>query len=163
MLRFVIRIACAVLLVAFMATSAAAQVPDKRTLFTFSGPVAIPGKTLPPGQYLFRLADPMTGGKVIEVRSVDGRIPYGYFFSILAIRPDVAAQPEIRFMETAKGMPPAITSWWYPGTRIGYEFVYPDDQVRRLTQGVETVARVSSPDSGTAGIAEAEPVSGPRR
>ena len=35
-----------------------AQTADRRTIFTFNGPVTLPGVTLPAGQYLFRLADP---------------------------------------------------------------------------------------------------------
>ena len=38
-------------------------------------------------------------------------------------------------METATGMPAAIKTWWYPGERSGYEFVYPKEQARRLAQG----------------------------
>ena len=38
-------------------------------------------------------------------------------------------------METASGMPAAIKTWWYPGERSGYEFVYPKEQARRLAQG----------------------------
>jgi hypothetical protein len=142
---------CAVLLLAFvMVTSAAAQTADKRTLFTFSGPVAIPGKTLPAGQYLFRLADPMTSSKVIEVRSGDGKTPYGYFFSIPAERPEAPAQPEVRFMETAKGMPSAIRTWWYPGDRTGYELIYPKEQARKLAQGISEPVLTTKAESTTA-------------
>lgn len=160
MRRSVLRVVCAVPLLAFVvATTAAAQVPDKQTYFTFSGPVALPGRTLPPGQYLFRIADPMTSSRLIEVRSGNGHIPYGYFFSILAVRPDPAPQPEVRFMETAKGMAPAIETWWYPGSRIGYEFIYSKDQVRRLTHGVsDSLARVSSSSRGMAVHADLQPV-----
>jgi hypothetical protein len=137
MLRPMLRLGCAVLVLSLlMATSAAAQTMDKRTLFTFSSPVAVPGKTLPAGQYLFRLADPTTSGKVIQVLSADGTTPYGLFFSYLSERPEPSAQPEVRFMETAKGMPAAIKTWWYPGERIGYEFIYPKDQARRLAEGI---------------------------
>ena len=131
-----VRVACAVALVAgtYVAT-AFAQTPDKRTLFTFSGPVAMPGVTLPAGQYLFRLADPMTSGKVVHVLSADGTKPYGMFFSYPAERFEAASKPEVRFMETAKGMPAAIKTWWYPGERTGYEFIYPKDQARKLAQG----------------------------
>src|SRR6185436_19648464 len=128
--------ACAVALVAGMSvTTVFAQTPDKRTLFTFSGPVAVPGMTLPAGQYLFRLADPTTSAKVVQVLSADGSKPYGMFFSYPAERLEAASQPEVRFMETAKGMPAAIKTWWYPGERTGYEFIYPKDQARRLAQG----------------------------
>ena len=35
-------------------------------------------------------------------------------------------------METASGTPAAIRTWWYPGERTGYEFIYPKEQARRL-------------------------------
>ncbi len=180
MLRSILRMACAVLLLSFVMVSAvAAQPADKRTLFTFSGPVAIPGKTLPAGQYIFRLADPLSSAKVVQVLSADGKTPYGQFFSYSAERPEPAATPEVRFMETAKGMPAAIKTWWYPGERIGYEFVYPKDQARRLAQGAtqpvlttkaesttteqtntSDLARVSSSGTETAVNADTKPTSG---
>jgi hypothetical protein len=68
MLRNALRSACAVALLAcFMTGAASAQTFDKRTVFTFSGPVALPGVTLPAGQYLFRLADPTGDRKVVAV------------------------------------------------------------------------------------------------
>ena len=38
-------------------------------------------------------------------------------------------------METAKGQPSAVKTWWYPRERIGYEFIYPKEQARRLARG----------------------------
>jgi hypothetical protein len=50
MLRNALRSACAVALLAcFIEGAASAQTVDKRTVFTFSGPVALPGVTLPAG------------------------------------------------------------------------------------------------------------------
>jgi hypothetical protein len=136
MLRQALRLACSVaLLASVMETPAAAQTYDRRTWFTFSGPVAMPGVTLPAGKYLFRLANPESGAKVVQVLNEDGTMPYGMFFSLPAERPEVASTPEVRFMETAAGMPAAIKTWWYPGERTGYEFVYPKEQARRLAQG----------------------------
>jgi hypothetical protein len=135
MLRNALRSACAVaLLTCLMEGTGSAQTFDKRTVFTFSGPVALPGVTLPAGQYLFRLADP-TERKVVQVLSADGKTPYGMFFSLPAERFEPASTPEVQFMETAAGMPTAIKAWWYPGERTGYEFMYPKDQARRLAQG----------------------------
>jgi hypothetical protein len=136
MLRNALRSACAVALLAcFMEEAASAQTFDKRTVFTFSGPVALPGVTLPAGQYLFRLADPTGDRKVVAVLSADGKTPYGMLFSLPAERFEPASAPEVRFMETAAGMPAAIKAWWYPGERMGYEFMYPKDQALRLAQG----------------------------
>src|SRR5581483_479986 len=136
MLRWLSSLACAVLVLNGVAVQpAAAQTSEKRTLFTFSGPVAMPGVTLPAGQYLFRLADPVSDRKIIQVLSGDGKTPYGLFFTITAERLEPAQNPEVRFMETAAGMPAAIKTWWYPGERTGYEFIYPKDQARKLAQG----------------------------
>jgi len=136
MLKHNVFLACSVaLLVGVTATPSIAQPVDKRTLFTFSGPVAMPGVTLPAGKYLFRLANPESSARVVQVLSADGTKPYGMFFSMRAERLEPAAAPEVRFMETAAGMPAAIKTWWYPGERTGYEFVYPREQARRLAQG----------------------------
>jgi len=96
---------------------------DRRTHFTFSGPVAVPGLTLPAGEYIFRLVDTIDRS-VIQVLSADGQQSYAMFFGHRVFRTDVLTVPELRFMETAAGMPPAIESWWYPGVRDGYEFLY---------------------------------------
>jgi LPXTG-motif cell wall-anchored protein len=136
MLRHVVFLACSVALLAcVMETPSTAQTLDKRTLFTFSGPVSMPGVTLPAGKYLFRLANPDTGRSVVQVLNADGTTPYGMFFAMRAERFEPASTPEVRFMETAAGMPAAIKTWWYPGERSGYEFVYPKEQARRLAQG----------------------------
>jgi hypothetical protein len=136
MLKRIVFSACSVaLLVGVTSTPSAAQPADKRTLFTFSGPVSMPGVTLPAGKYLFRLANPDSSARVVQVLSADGTKPYGMFFSMRAERFEPAATPEVRFMETAAGMPAAIKTWWYPGERSGYEFVYPKEQARRLAQG----------------------------
>jgi LPXTG-motif cell wall-anchored protein len=115
-------------------SAASAQQPlDKRTTFKFSGPVAMPGVTLPAGQYIFRVVD--SGGRVVQVLSGDGTKSYAMFFSVPAERVAPADKPEVRFMETSAGMAPAVKTWWYPGERRGYEFIYPKEQARRLAQG----------------------------
>lgn len=127
---------CAVAVFAcLLAAPVSAQPLDKRTLFTFSGPITLPGVTLPAGQYLFRLADPNSSSKVVQVLNADGTKPYGMFFAMAAERFEPASTPEIRFMETASGTPAAIRTWWYPGERTGYEFIYPKEQARRLAMG----------------------------
>ena len=129
-------LACAVtVFVCLMAAPVSAQPLDKRTLFTFSGPVALPGVTLPAGAYLFRLADPNSSAQVVQVLNADGTKPYGLFFTIPAERLEPASSPEVRFMETASGTPAAIRTWWYPGERRGYEFIFPREQARRLAIG----------------------------
>jgi len=75
---------CAVALIASLRSAAFAQPADKRTFFTFSGPVTMPGVTLPTGKYLFRIADAASSGHVVQVLNEDGTKIYGTFFSIAA-------------------------------------------------------------------------------
>ena len=109
---------------------------DKRTVFTFNRPISVPGVTLPAGKYMFRLVDTETSRKVVQVLDEHGRKPYAMLHTIPDIRRDASGSPEVRFMETAKGQPTAVQTWWYPNERIGYEFIYPKDQARRLAQAV---------------------------
>lgn len=138
--RIIIGSAVALAVVAMLtATRASAQSypEDKRVLFTFSGPVAVPGVTLPAGTYLFRLTNSIASGErhVIQVLSDNGKRSYAQFFGLSAVRTDYAPKPELRFMETAVGMPAAVKTWWYPGAKDGYEFIYPKDQARLLAKG----------------------------
>ena len=127
--------ACVFTMLAFTSTTTHAQTIDNRTFFTFSAPVTLPGVTLPAGKYLFRNPDTLTGRRVVQVLSEDGRQAYAQLLTIPVQRFDAPKEPEIRFMETAEGTPAAIKSWWYPGRTIGWEFIYPKEQALRLAKG----------------------------
>jgi LPXTG-motif cell wall-anchored protein len=129
--------ACVFAVLAFTSTTTHAQSFDNRTFFTFSGPVTLPGVTLPAGKYLFRNPDTLGGRRVVQVLSQDGKQAYAQLLTIPVQRFDVPAEPEIRFMETAEGTPAAIKAWWYPGRTIGWEFVYPKEQALRLAKRAE--------------------------
>jgi hypothetical protein len=128
----------AVVCAATIATSASlAQGPttfDKKTIYTFSAPVELPGVALQAGQYIFRLADPDTTRKILQVVSADGKTMYGNFFWVPLERPEAKSEPEIRLMEAAAGTPPAIRAVWYPGERTGWELIYPRQQAIRLAR-----------------------------
>jgi hypothetical protein len=135
----------------FMVTVApsSAQPLDKRVIFNFSGPVTLPGITLPAGSYLFRVATP--NRNVIQVLSADGTKIYGTFFAIAAHSRAIPEKPELRFMETTTNMPHAIRTWWYPADSTGFEFIYPKNQARLLAKGVgESVLTTKAQTSTTA-------------
>src|SRR3954452_19963687 len=93
-----------------------AQKPmDNRISFTFSGPVTIPGATLPAGQYVFRIAD--NSHSTAQVTSADGKTSYSVFFVLRTERSDLPNDPEIHFMETPASMPRAVRAWWTTGER----------------------------------------------
>src|ERR1700730_3742746 len=67
----------AVLLVALVAAlgwwapPASADQSDKKTVFTFSAPVEIPGKVLPAGTYVFKLLDSTSNRDIVQVWDKD--------------------------------------------------------------------------------------------
>ena len=140
-------VACAALLAT---TAALAQGPstfDKKTIYTFSGPVELPRVALQPGQYIFRLADPETTRKILQVVSADGKQVYGNFFWIPLERAEVKAGPEVRLMEATAGAPPAIRAVWYPGERTGWELIYPRQQAMRIARHVADPVLTTKADS----------------
>jgi hypothetical protein len=118
-----------------VASPAQAQTEDKKTYFTFSAPIALPGVTLPAGRYLFHIVDTTTTRKVIQVVSEDGKKPFAMMNSI----PDTRRDPKdatVAFYETPRGTPAAVKSWWYSGETIGYQFIYPRAQARQIAQNI---------------------------
>ena len=144
MLRTFVSTCAAVALVCGLSAPATAYTLDRRTLFTFNQPIALPGMTLPAGTYTFRLADPMTGGKVVQILNHSGTESFAMLLSIPAYRAEAARASEIGFMETASGMPAAVKVWWQEGSTRGYEFIYPKTQVDRLSRGVPPAPTVST-------------------
>jgi hypothetical protein len=129
------KVACgAALLAAGLASPAAADEFTKLTLLTFSGPVDVPGITLPAGTYRFSLADPESGRRVVKVADKDGSKTLGMFISVPNQRLTPTDKPVVMFKEAAAGAPPAIQAWFYPGESYGYEFAYPHDQALKIAR-----------------------------
>jgi hypothetical protein len=103
----------------------------EKTYLTFSGPVELPGMTLPAGTYTFRLADsPMRN--VVQVLSQDEKDIKGQFLFVQHTRPEVTGDTVVTFKETAENTTPAVQYWYYPGEKIGKEFVYPREQATKI-------------------------------
>jgi len=135
-----------VVLVSVLASGANAFTHDKRTYFTFSQPITLPGMTLPAGTYMFRLANPDTSRNVIQVANKEGTQSFALLHAIQAQRSDAPKDSEIRFRETAAGAPPAVGTYWYMGERTGYEFIYSKQQLAALNN-VAQPAPAESADS----------------
>ena len=161
MLKRLIPTSVLVVLVLLPASGANAFTSDKRTYFTFSQSVALPGVTLPAGTYMFRLADDTTSRKVIQVASKDGTQSYAMLHTMPAYRPDAPRDPEVRFMETAAGQPIAVRAWWMAGERTGYEFLYSKEQLARLNSAVASAAAAPAPEFEPAGEPVADVGEGP--
>lgn len=130
-------ICCAAALAAFLAPAAHADEWNKKTFLTFSGPVQLPAVTLKAGTYVFELANPDTTRHVIRISEKDTNKNIGLFMTI----PNERMQPPddnlIMFSERPAGSPPAVQAWFYPGDRIGEEFVYPKQQAMQIAKATK--------------------------
>jgi len=147
-------VATAVVAATLVAVPAAARAQDqpydKRTYYTFSGPVELPGVALQPGQYVFRLADPSSSRKMIQVVSVDGKKVYGTFFSVPIEMAEAPSDPTARLMEAAPGAPAPIRAVWYANERIGSEFIYPREQAMKIAKTSKQPVLTTSASSSNA-------------
>jgi hypothetical protein len=127
--------AAVLVLMAVFSWTAAAQQPDTRdrTIMTFSNAVELPGMRLDAGTYVFRLADTQLRN-IIQVLPQDEKEVLGQWLFIPAERQEVTGDTVVTFRETAANTTPAVQFWYYPGEKIGKEFIYPKDQAMRIAQ-----------------------------
>ena len=133
-MRVVKALCCAAAITAFAAPAAHADEWNKKTILTFSGPVQVPGATLPAGSYVFKLADIPGNRHVVQVFDKDEKKIYTTILAIPNDRLDPTDDPVVLFAERASGVPQAIKVWYYPGDRIGDEFVYPKSQAMKIAK-----------------------------
>ena len=125
--------ACAGLMLA--PAVATAQTPaDRHTKVTFSGPVSIPGKTLPAGTYTFKIADSPANRNIVQVFDKDEMRLLATLLAVPAEKMDAEGDPVITFKETPADRPPALRYWYYAGEKTGNEFVYPKSQAMAIAR-----------------------------
>src|SRR3954469_21152844 len=125
-------LACSAVLLTSAAPASAQTTQDRLTYVTFSGPVSIPGKTLPAGTYTFKLADSPSDRHIVQVFDKDQTKLYATLLAVPADRVEAEGDPVITFKETPSDRPPAVHYWYYAGERSGNEFVYPKNQAMTI-------------------------------
>jgi hypothetical protein len=148
---------CAAVLTVALAPGARADEWDKKTILTFSGPVQIPGATLPAGSYVFKLADIPGNRHVVQVFDKNEKKLYTTMLAIPNERLEPSDKPVVLFSERATGSPQAVKVWFYPGNRIGNEFVYPKTQAMRIAKATHSSVLATNDDSNAPGTAGAIP------
>ena len=132
-IRSIAAVACsALLLTAAAATAQTTQ--DRATIVTFSGPVSIPGKTLPAGTYTFKLADSPADRHIVQIFDKEQTNILATILAVPADRTEAEGDPVITFKETPADRPPAVRYWYYAGERAGNEFVYPKSQAMMIAR-----------------------------
>jgi hypothetical protein len=121
-----------------VAPSLRADQYDKLTHLTFSGPVQVPGAVLPAGTYTFKLADPDSGRRVIQIWDNAARELITTLMTIPDQMMEPKGDPVVLFSERPAGEPQAVKAWFYPSERTGYEFVYPKNQAMKIARANRT-------------------------
>jgi hypothetical protein len=154
-------IAAAVFTAAFLTTATSASAQDsnvnQRTFLTFSGPVQMPGVTLPAGKYVFRLADTALHN-VMQVFDGDEKKIIGQWFFVPANRTEkeqsnADGKPVVMFREMPEGMTPAIHYFFYPTDLTGKEFIYPKDQAVKIAAATHESVLATDSDINGGGAA----------
>jgi hypothetical protein len=96
----------------------------EKSLITFSRPVQVPGRVLPPGTYLFKLDVNAGDLNVVEIKNRQENKVYGVFLVAPDYRTTAPSQAVVTFEERAPGSPEAIRTWFYPGDKYGSRFLY---------------------------------------
>jgi hypothetical protein len=128
----VIAAACAAVL--FTPALSTAQRADRTTYVTFSGPVSVPGATLPAGTYTFRIADSPANRHIVQILDREGSKVFATLLAVPAERPQPSGEPVITFKETPSDRPPAVRYWYYAGEKDGNELVYPKAQAMMIAR-----------------------------
>src|ERR1700720_3721429 len=85
--RTVVLLVALVAPLGWWAPPASADQSDKKTVFTFSAPVEIPGKVLPAGTYVFKLLDSTSNRDIVEIFDKDEKKLYATLLAIPDYRP----------------------------------------------------------------------------
>lgn len=123
-----------VLLVGILVNPARADQWNKETVLTFNQPVEIPGRVLPAGTYVFKLADSNAWRHIVQVWNADKSELLETILAIPNYRLEPKGDTTVSFYERPADSPEALRAWFYPGDHFGQEFVYPKQKAIQLAQ-----------------------------
>ena len=138
--------ACALLLAA--APTGWADTWNERTVLKFDEPVRVPGATLEPGSYVFKLADANSTRHTVQILRQDGGSPVAMVQAVPMKRIEPASDVIVKLYPGDPDSPAALKGWFYPGSTYGHEFVYSEAEAREIAQRAKTLV-LSSDVPGT--------------
>ena len=112
---------------------------NDKTILKFDTPVMVPGATLAPGTYTFKLMDSPTNRHMVQIFKGEGTELITTTHTVPIKRMEAKGDVVLKLNPTETGAPVAIKAWFYPGTLYGHEFVYPDQQARDIAQRTKTL------------------------
>ena len=121
-----------------LSTSATADEWNQETILTINQPMVVPGATLAPGTYIFKLADENGSRTVVNIFRQSDRELMGSAQTIRMHRTENTGDLTLKVALAENGAAPTMKGWFYPGTMDGHEFLYPKEQARVIARA-ETV------------------------
>jgi hypothetical protein len=107
---------------------------NKKTIVKISEPMEVPGATLQPGTYVFKLVDLAADRHVVTITNEDQTQTFATIMAIPNYRLEPKDKSTFLFWETPAGQPRALRAWFYPADNFGQEFVYPKDRATQISQ-----------------------------
>jgi hypothetical protein len=83
---------------------------------------------------VFKLADLSGNRHVVQVFDKAEKKIYATLLAIPNDRMEPSDEPVVMFAERPAGSPQAVKVWYYPGERIGNEFVYPKSMAMKIAK-----------------------------
>lgn len=117
----------------FFEVAAHADEWNQETKLTFNQPIQIPGRLLPAGTYVFKLAD-TDDRHIVQVFNADGTQPLATAMAVPARRSEPTGVTMITLAQQPQGGAEVLLKWFYPGSLTGNEFIYPKQQELQLAQ-----------------------------
>lgn len=109
---------------------------NKKTIMTVNETIQIPGATLTPGKYVFKLMDSPANRHIVQVFNEDESQVITTILAIPNQRLRPTGKTEFGFWEMPQDSPPALRSWFYPGDNFGQEFAYPKSEATKIAAAV---------------------------
>lgn len=126
------------LLCVFAVPKARAMGWHQEIFVTVNKPVEIPGHVIGPGSYIFRLVSPSRTPYAVQIINRHTMRSVGFFLTLPTTRSRVTGKTVVKLQKSHSGQfVPQIKKWFYPGDKIGHEFIYtPAEQefMSRLAQ-----------------------------
>jgi hypothetical protein len=128
---------------------------DRMTVFTFSGPIEVPGngaQVLPAGTYLFKVLSSDSNRHMVQIMSPDQSHVYTTILAIPNYRMTTTDKTVITFRERPAGEPEALKAWFFPDHQWGEQFVY------ERSKAIQLAKETNEPVLSTPAVLVAAPV-----
>lgn len=115
--------------------SVTAGTQERSTAVEFKTETRLPGITLQPGTYLFKLGEPKGQQRVVEVWNTNGT---SRIATLLTVDYPTAATLDTTTVLYPNAPSPTLRAWYFPGEPVGRAFVYTEAEARALYGATST-------------------------